>query len=387
MTTRILVAGGGTAGHVFPAIAVATELTRQADVEPVFVGVPDRLEARLVPRAGFRIHEIAAVSVPRRPSPRLLTVPFAVRRSVAECERILRDEQAAAVVTFGGYVSFPLDRAAKKLDLPLVIHEQNAVPGLTNRIASRWADRIAVTFPGSADRFPHPERCAVTGDPVREDLLALDRDADRVSARERFGLDPDVPTLLVFGGSQGARSLNRAVIDAHARWNVESLQVLHAAGRTLHDEAVEAWEPVRAARPGIHVEVVDFIDDMAQAYAAADVVVCRAGATSIAELTVLGLPAILVPYPHATGDHQTLNARALEQTGGAAVVEDRDLDGAALVSAAEPLLTETDHHARMAAASRAFGRPDAAANVARLVLELLERVAAGKGRPRKEKRR
>lgn len=375
MTTRILVAGGGTAGHVFPALAVAAELTRQADVEPVFVGVPDRLEARLVPQAGFRMHEIAAVSVPRRPSPALFRLPFAIKRSVRECEQILRDEQAAAVVTFGGYVSFPLDRAAQNLGLPLVIHEQNALPGLTNRIASRWADRIAVTFPGSADRFPHPERCAVTGDPVREDLLALDRDADRAGARERFGLDPAVPTLLVFGGSQGARSLNDAILDAHPRWEVESLQVLHAAGRNLHDDTVAAWEPVRAARPEIAVNVVDFIDDMAQAYAAADLVVCRAGATSIAELTVLGLPAVLVPYPHATGDHQTLNAQALEQTGAAILVADGDLDGATLVAAAQPLLTEPDRYTRMATAARAFGRPDAAANVARLVLELLDRAA------------
>ncbi|MEX2503472.1 MAG: undecaprenyldiphospho-muramoylpentapeptide beta-N-acetylglucosaminyltransferase [Egicoccus sp.] len=373
MTTRILVAGGGTAGHVFPAVAVATELTRQADVEPVFVGVPDRLEARLVPQAGFRMHEISAVSVPRRLSPALFKVPFAVKRAVAECEQILRDEQAAAVVTFGGYVSFPLDRAAKNLGLPLVIHEQNALPGLTNRIASRWAHRVAVTFPGSADRFPHPERCAVTGDPVREDLLALDRDADRPGARSRFDLDPEVPTLLVFGGSQGARTLNQAIVDAHPRWEVEALQVLHAAGRGQHDEAVAAWEPVKAQRPGIAVTVVDFIDDMAQAYAAADVVVCRAGATSIAELTVLGLPAVLVPYPHATGDHQTLNAEALEQTGAATMVADDDLDGATLVATAEPLLTDAQRYARMATASRAFGRPDAAANVARLVLELLDR--------------
>lgn len=376
MTTRILVAGGGTAGHVFPALAVATELTRQADVEPVFVGVPDRLEARLVPQAGFRMHEIQAVSVPRRPSPALFKVPFAVKRAVAECERILREEQAAAVVTFGGYVSFPLDRAAKNLGLPLVIHEQNALPGLTNRVASRWADRIAVTFPGSADRFPHPERCAVTGNPVREDLLGLDRDADRASARERFGLAADVPTLLVFGGSQGAGSVNRAIVDAHPRWDVEALQVIHAAGRGQHEQTAAAWEPVRAQRPEIAVDVVDFIDDMAQAYAAADVVVCRAGATSIAELTVLGIPAVLVPYPHATGDHQTLNAQALEQTGGATMIADGDLDGAALVAAAQPLLTDPAQHARMATASKTFGRPDAAANVARLVLELLDRADA-----------
>jgi UDP-N-acetylglucosamine--N-acetylmuramyl-(pentapeptide) pyrophosphoryl-undecaprenol N-acetylglucosamine transferase len=372
VTRTILVAGGGTAGHVFPAIAVAHELVRLADVEPVFIGVPDRLEARLVPEAGFRLHHVDAVSIPRRPSPQLFRVPGALRSAVRACERLAEEERAAAAVTFGGYVSFPVDRAAFKRQLPLVLHEQNAVPGLANRVAARWADRVAVTFPGSADHFRHPERCAVTGDPVRLEILELDRDARRLGARERFGLRPDVPTVLVFGGSQGARRINRAIIDAHARWTTDGLQVLHGAGRTLHDEAVEAWRPARAARPDLHVEIVDFIDDMAAAYAAADVVVCRAGATSIAELTVLGIPAVLVPYPHATGGHQTANARALEHAGGAVAVEDDELDGASLHAALAPLLNDPRRHAEVAAASKAFGRPDAATNVARLVLEQLD---------------
>jgi UDP-N-acetylglucosamine--N-acetylmuramyl-(pentapeptide) pyrophosphoryl-undecaprenol N-acetylglucosamine transferase len=372
VTRTILVAGGGTAGHVFPAIAVAHELVRQADVEPVFVGVPDRLEARLVPEAGFRLHHVDAVSIPRRLSPKLLRVPGALRSAVRACEQLIEEERAVGAVTFGGYVSFPVDRAAYKQQLPLVLHEQNAVPGLANRVAARWADRVAVTFPGSADRFRHPERCAVTGDPVRQEILDLDRDARRAAARERFGLHPDLPTVLVFGGSQGARTLNRAIVDAHGRWGSEQLQVLHAAGRSLYPEAARAWQQARASRSGLRVELLDFIDDMADAYAAADVVVCRAGATSIAELTVLGVPAVLVPYPHATGDHQTANARALEHAGGAVVVEDPELDGASLRAAVEPLLTDPTRHAEVASASRAFGRPDAASNVARLVLEQLD---------------
>jgi UDP-N-acetylglucosamine--N-acetylmuramyl-(pentapeptide) pyrophosphoryl-undecaprenol N-acetylglucosamine transferase len=372
VTRTVIVAGGGTAGHVFPAIAVAHELARLADVEPVFIGVPDRLEAKLVPEAGFRLHHVDAVSIPRRLSPRLLRVPGALRSAVRACEKLIDEERAVAAVTFGGYVSFPVDRAAWKQQLPLVLHEQNAVPGLANRVAARWADRVAVTFPGSADRFRHPERCAVTGDPVRQEILDLDRDERRAAARLRFGLRPNLPTLLVFGGSQGARSLNRAIVEAHRRWSSDEIQILHAAGRSLYPEAAKAWQEARSLRPGVHVELIDFIDDMADAYAAADVVVCRAGATSIAELTVLGLPAVLVPYPHATGDHQTANARALEHAGGAVVVEDVGLDGAALQAAVEPLLTDPSRHDEVAAASRAFGRPDAANNVARLVLEQLD---------------
>jgi UDP-N-acetylglucosamine--N-acetylmuramyl-(pentapeptide) pyrophosphoryl-undecaprenol N-acetylglucosamine transferase len=373
VTRRVLVAGGGTAGHVFPALAVARALVSAApDVEPVFVGVPDRLEADLVPAAGFRLHHVDAVSVPRRLSPRLLRIPGAVRAAVRRCEAIVDEEDALGVVTFGGYVSFPVSWAASRRQLPLVIHEQNAVPGLANRVASRWADRIAVTVPGSADGFRHAERTAVTGNPVRDEVLALDRSARRAEARERFGLRADLPTVLVFGGSQGARRLNRAIVDAHGRWGTDHLQILHATGRNLFDESAAAWERARTSVPGgPPSRLVDFIETMADAYAAADVVVCRAGATSIAELTVLGIPAVLVPYPHATGDHQTRNAEALARAGGAVAIPDDELDGARLVAAVEPLLTDPERHATVAAAARAFGRPDAATNVARLLLDLL----------------
>lgn len=368
MTTRVLIAGGGTAGHVFPALAVARELQRLADIEPVFVGVADRLEARLVPEAGFELRTVAAVPVPRRPSPALLRLPGAVRAAVRQCEAIAEEVDARAVASFGGYVSFPVSWAAGRRGLPLVVHEQNAAPGLANRLASRWAAHIAVSFPGSADRFRRRERCAVTGNPVRDDMLALDRGARRSQARERFGLVGDRPTLLVFGGSQGARSLNRAVIDAHAHWADADIQILHAAGRSLYGETATAWERARARASGPRVRLVDFIDDMGDAYAAADVVLCRSGATSIAELTALGLPAVLIPYPHATGDHQRHNAEALERIGAASVIPDDALTGSRLVEAVLPLLTDPTRHAEMAASARAFGRPDAATNVARLVL-------------------
>ncbi len=372
MTRTVLVAGGGTAGHVFPAIAVAKELVRlDPYVDPVFVGVPGRLEATLVPDAGFRLHLVDAVAVPRRPSLQLFRIPTVLRAAIRRCEAIVREESAGAAVTFGGYVAFPLDRAAWRTSLPLVIHEQNAVPGLANRVAGRWADRIALTFPGSAHRFRQAERCAVTGNPVREEVLALDRDARRAEARRHFGLEPDRPTLLVFGGSQGARTLNRAVAAAHERWTQSELQILHVAGQQLFGEAAASWQEPRSRRPDLTVRLMDFIDNMADAYAAADVVVCRAGATTIAELTVLGLPAVLVPYPHATADHQRENALALARTGAAAMIEDDELDGERLVATIEPWLSDPKAHAAMSVAARAFGRRDAAANVARLVLEQL----------------
>lgn len=378
MSRTILIAGGGTAGHVFPAVAVGRALVAaDSDVEVVFVGVDDRLEARLVPEAGFELVTIDAVSIPRKPSPRLLRVPGALRSGVRACRELITERHADVAVTFGGYVSFPLDRAAFREQLPLVIHEQNSVPGLTNRIAARWSDRVALTFPGSATRFSHPERCVVTGNPVRLDVLEMDRAAGRHAAREQFGLDPALPTVLVFGGSQGARSINQAVVEAHGHWQGRDVQLLHAAGGAGYVAATRGWEQARASHPeGPPAKLVEFIDDMAAAYAAADVVVCRAGATSIAELTVLGIPSVLVPYPHATADHQRENAHALARTGGAVVIDDDELSGASLVAAIGPLLDEPDRYATMARGARAFGRPDAASTVARLVLELAE-----EGRP------
>lgn len=409
MTRRVLVAGGGTAGHVFPALAVARELERLApDVEPVFVGTEDRLEGRVVPEAGYRLHHIDVLPLPRHLTMGLLKVPGALRTAGRRCIEIIREEDAVGAVTFGGYVSFPLDWACDRTLLPLVIHEQNSVPGLANRFAARWADAVAVSFPASAEHFPRPERVAVTGNPVREEILAAVDRLDRVSARRHFDLDPDRTTLLVFGGSQGARSLNQAVVDSHPRWSRPGdLQILHAAGQDLYDEAVAAWretrgggsgaewggsEPegdrdgdgsgpgrdrVRGAAPGGDrdpaVRCVDFIDEMASAYVAADVIVCRAGATSIAELTALGRPALLVPYPHATRDHQLHNARALETAGAATVIQDEDLTGEALVAAVEPWIVDDDRRRRAADMARAFGRRDAARNVARLLLEVLGR--------------
>lgn len=372
MTTRtVLIAGGGTAGHVFPAIAVANELCRLApDVRPLFVGTRDRLEGRLVPAAGYELHHVDVLPLPRRPSPAMLRVPAALRRAIVSVEQLAIEVGAQGAVTFGGYVSLPVSWAMARRQLPLVIHEQNAVPGLANRFAGRWASSIAVTFPGSADRFAQPDKVVVTGNPVRDDMLDLDLDARRSEARASFGLDPDTPTLLVFGGSQGARSLNRAVVRAHGLWSQpEQLQILHAAGSSLHGEAAAAWEKARAGTDGPRVRCVDFIEDMGAAYAASDIVVCRAGATSIAELTALGRPAVLVPYPHATRDHQMHNARALAQVGGAQVIDDSELTGRRLVDAVEPWIADADARASAARAARVFGRRDAAVQVARLALD------------------
>jgi UDP-N-acetylglucosamine--N-acetylmuramyl-(pentapeptide) pyrophosphoryl-undecaprenol N-acetylglucosamine transferase len=369
----VFIAGGGTGGHVVPSLAVASALRDlDAGLAVEFIGTAKGLESRLVPEAGWQLHTVAAVPLARRLSPALLRVPGVLLGATRQVRDLLRRRHAVAAVVFGGYVSVPLALAARRARIPLVVHEQNAVPGLANRLASRWAAAVAVTYPGQSFGKGTVE---VTGNPVRPGLDPQQLAGHRDEGLELFGLEPDRRTLLVFGGSQGARRINTAVVESATRWShPQRLQILHAAGRRDAAAVSADWERLRADTPAQAmplVRCVEFIDRMELAYAVADAVVCRAGASTLAELTVLGLPSVLVPYPHATADHQTANARALQAAGGALCVPDSELDAARLVAEAEPLLLDDERRHRMAEAARTFGRPDAARRVAQLVLGVM----------------
>lgn len=370
--TVVLLAGGGTAGHVTPALATA-EALRDHDPALVveFVGTATGLEAGMVPAAGWKLHHVEAAPLLRRLSPQTARLPFVVLRSARLLTRLIRRRSVAAACVFGGYVCGPLALAARWTGVPLLIHEQNAAPGLANRIAARWAWTVAVSVPGTQRHFPRSARTVVTGNPVRADLLRADLAALRPGAMAALGLRCDRPTVLAFGGSLGARRLNDALLQA--RWpDPAGVQLLHVAGARDHARVAAAWA---SADPALAVRCEAFLDDMAPAYAAADVVVCRAGASTIAELTVLGLPSVLVPYPHAAADEQTANARALVDAGAATMITDADLDGARLVAAVAPLLADDARRAAVATAARSLGRPDAAARLAELL------VAAAGSRP------
>lgn len=371
----VLIAGGGTGGHVFPSLAVGAALAEASHLQVEFVGTTNGLEASLVPAAGWRLHTVDTPPLARRLSPALLRVPGAVLAAVRQARAIIGERNAVAAVVFGGYVSVPLALAARWARIPLIVHEQNAVPGLANRMAGRWAAAVALTHEGTA--FGRG-RTVVTGNPVRPGLDPTAVVQGRAGALEHFDLDSDRSTLLVFGGSQGARRINTAVVESAGRWaDPQRLQILHATGRRDAAEMSSAWDAALAtAGAAPLVRCVDFIERMELAYAAADAVVCRAGASTLAELTVLGLPSVLVPYPHATADHQTANARSLERDGGAVVVPDDQFDAPRLVAEAEPLLLDEQRRTRMAAAARAAGRPDAAQRVAALVLSALGRTEA-----------
>jgi UDP-N-acetylglucosamine--N-acetylmuramyl-(pentapeptide) pyrophosphoryl-undecaprenol N-acetylglucosamine transferase len=363
-----LLAGGGTAGHVFPALALAGRLVREAH-EVCFAGTASGQEARLVPAAGFRFEEIEARPLERRVSVRALTAPIAAARSVGRVRPLAG--WADVVVGMGGYVSVPVAVAALRARRPLVLHEQNAVPGLANRILARPARTVALAFAEARRAFPRTTRTVVTGNPVRAAILEIPerRAALADEAVHELDLAADRRTVVVFGGSQGALHLNRAVADALGRLDRADLQVLVLTG-SAHVEATLASMPTTRSTL---VRVLGYLDRMELAYAVADLVVARSGATTVAELAVCGLPSILIPYPYATGRHQEANARALQRAGGATMLLDDELDGRVLAERIAWLLDHEDRLARMARGALGWARPDAADALADVV------VAAGGG--------
>jgi len=359
---RLVITGGGTGGHLYPGIAVAEVVqARVPGAEIRFIG-GTRLEARILPQAGWAFETVPARPLPRRPGPGQAAAMLVNLAGAAQAAGSLRRWRPNAVLATGGYVAGPVGLAAVMLRIPLVIQEQNALPGLANFWLGRWARAISV--PAPMPGFP-TERVVVTGVPVRPSILLGERGA----ARAAFGLDPDRLTILVLGGSQGAASLNRAISDAATLLMYERMQILHQTG-TEHLEWVrrEIGHREHVGPPVIRQVAVAFIERMGDAYAAADLVVCRAGASTLAEVTAWGLPAILVPYPHAAGGHQEANAQRIVEAQAAELISDADLTGLRLADLVSALARDPARLRSMAEASRRIGRPDAAERVVDLLL-------------------
>ena len=346
---------------MYPALTVAEQFAVGPDAV-TFVGTPDGLEARIVPAAGVAFRPLAASGFDRARPWTLVTSSLRIAASTLRAWRWLGAERPDAVVGFGGYVSIPVGLAAAARRVPLVLHEQNSVPGIANRFLSRFAAAVAVTYQESASRLAHPDRAVLTGNPVRRAVL----DASRDAGRQALGLAAEAPVLLVFGGSRGARHLNTALLGLRDRLvAIPDLEIIHVAGKAEASSVCAALYKAGGDCGG-RWRVLEYLDDMGSALAACDLVVARAGATSIAEITALGLPSVLIPYPFATDDHQTKNAQALVAHGAAEVISDADLDGQRFGDVVVGLLGDEEARATMSAASRALGRPDAAARVADL---------------------
>jgi UDP-N-acetylglucosamine--N-acetylmuramyl-(pentapeptide) pyrophosphoryl-undecaprenol N-acetylglucosamine transferase len=352
---KAVLAGGGSAGHVSPLLALADRLVADdPSTEIVALGTETGLESRLVPARGYRLHPIPKVPLPRRPSLNLLRLPANLRRAVREARNAIDGLGADVVVGFGGYVAAPAYLAARQAKVPIVVHEQNSRPGFANRLGARLTRSVAVSFPGT------PLRHAVrTGLPLRAEIVTLNTVAVRPAARAAFGLDAARRTLLVFGGSLGAQRLNQVLPALAPELAAAGVQVLHVAG-TGKSVAVT---PSRGAPP---YTVVEYVDHMELAYAAADLVVGRAGANTVSELTALGLPAIYVPLPIGNGE-QRLNVEPVVAAGGGLMVADADLTPEWLRANLLPLLADADRRRTMGEAARGFGRLDADRALADLV--------------------
>jgi UDP-N-acetylglucosamine--N-acetylmuramyl-(pentapeptide) pyrophosphoryl-undecaprenol N-acetylglucosamine transferase len=358
----VMIMAGGTGGHVFPGLAVA-EALRARSVGVVWLGTRLGLEARLVPPHGIEIEWISIAGLRGKGAGAWLAAPFRLALAFGQALAALRRRRPSAVIGLGGFVSGPGGIAARLTRRPLLIHEQNAVAGTANRALARFASRIYEAFPGS---FPAGLPAEWIGNPVRASIAALPPPAERFAARAGAR-----PRLLVLGGSQGARALNRvlpaalALLDASAR-----PEVRHQAG------SAQAETAAGYAEAGVEARVDAFIDDMAEAYSWADFVVARAGALTISELAAAGLGALLVPYPHATDDHQTSNAAHMVEAGAALTIPERELDAEGLARELGPITTDRARLLAMAEAARGMARPGAAERLANACIEVAERRGA-----------
>ncbi len=358
-TVSVVLAGGGTAGHIEPAMALADALS---DLHPgiriTALGTARGLETRLVPERGYALELVTPVPLPRKPNTDLLRLPWRVRRSIRQARAVLDSVAADVVVGFGGYVAVPAYLAARSARVPVVVHEANARAGLANRLGARFARRVLAAVPGSGLRGAE-----VVGMPLRASITDLDRSALRAEARAHFGFADDARVLLVFGGSQGAASINRAVSAAAAGLAGAGISVLHAHGpkNTLELPAPRPGDPPYVAVP--------YLTRMDLAYAAADLAICRSGAMTVAEVSAVGLPAVYVPLPIGNGE-QRLNALPVVEAGGGLLVADTDLSPAYIGTEVVRLLNDRPRLAGMTAAAAGVGHRDAARRIAEVVLQV-----------------
>lgn len=361
-----LLAGGGTAGHVNPLLATAAQL-RERGAQVLVLGTHEGLEDRLVPAAGFELRYIPKVPLPRKPSTDFLRLPGRLREAIDGAKAAIEENESDVVVGYGGYVSLPAYWAAKSMGVPVVIQEQNARPGIANKLGAKQAVALGLSFPDTPLQARHGVT-EVTGMPLRAAITTLARSRQdpiqraqlRQQGAKELGLDPQLPTVLVTGGSLGALSLNRAVAQAYRDYQGQ-VQVLHLTGKGKSEQVLQLLEGADTT----HYHVLEYLDDMEYAYAAADAVICRSGAGTVSELTAVGLPALYVPLPIGNGE-QRLNAAAVVAAGGGKLVADDKLNASHIAD----LFNLTNNTRRLEVASHAAascGNPDGTAKFVDLI--------------------
>lgn len=359
---RVIISGGGTGGHIFPAIAIARAIQQaKPEAEILFVGAEGKMEMEKVPAAGYRIIGLPIAGIQRRLTWKNLLVPFKVFASLWKARKIIREFRPDVAVGVGGYASGPLLRVAAASGVKTLIQEQNSFPGITNKLLAPKVDKICVAYEGLEKFFPR-EKILLTGNPVRSEVAMIDGKKERAMAH--FGLDRDKKTLLVIGGSLGARTINHAIDQNAEVFDKKGIQVIWQTGKPYFDQAKSRAQHV----PSLHV--FDFIREMDLAYAAADMIVSRAGAMSISELCLVKKPAIFIPSPNVSEDHQTKNAMALVDRGAALLVKDAEATSK-LADVVIELNADAESAGKLAANIALLGKPDASSHIAREVISLV----------------
>ncbi|WP_026880084.1 undecaprenyldiphospho-muramoylpentapeptide beta-N-acetylglucosaminyltransferase [Hymenobacter norwichensis] len=360
---KVIISGGGTGGHIFPAVAIANELRRrQPDAEILFVGANGRMEMTRVPEAGYQIVGLDITGLQRSLTPQNLLFPIRVMRAVRKAGKLIEKFRPDVVVGVGGYASAPVLLAATSRGIPSLIQEQNSYAGLVNKLLSRRVDKICVAYE-SMDKFFPSEKLVLTGNPVRTEIAS----GNRAEALQFFGLNPDKPVLLVIGGSLGARTLNQATVAALPRLKAAGVQVLWQTGKLYYPEAAQHAAPFAAD----NLKALEFVQRMDLAYAAADVVVSRAGALSVSELCLTAKPSILVPSPNVAEDHQTKNAMALVRKEAALLVSDAEAP-AKLYDTALALLQNPAQQQQLTANVQQLAYPAATTTIVDELLKLVD---------------
>jgi UDP-N-acetylglucosamine--N-acetylmuramyl-(pentapeptide) pyrophosphoryl-undecaprenol N-acetylglucosamine transferase len=363
---KVIVTGGGTGGHIYPALAIADTLrSRDKDGQILYIGTAGGLESRLVPERGCRFKAIRVKGFRRRLSIDTVKTTMELFKGLIDAGRIIREFKPDVVVGTGGYVAGPVLMAAHLLGIPTVIHEQNVLPGATNRILGRFADAVAVGFEEAVKYFGRKDRVFVTGNPIRKEITT----GSRTEALREFGFVPGEPVVLSFGGSKGSVKLNRAMAEVIARLSAAGgFQLLHTTGEDHYNAFLEDLGK-RGVRVGASksIKVLPYLHRMHQGLAAADLVIASAGAITIAEITAVGAPALLIPKSYVAGNHQEYNARALEERGAAVVLTEKELDGDALYNMVSKLVGSRQRLESMKKASKKLGKIDAAEKICDII--------------------
>jgi UDP-N-acetylglucosamine--N-acetylmuramyl-(pentapeptide) pyrophosphoryl-undecaprenol N-acetylglucosamine transferase len=368
---RIIMSGGGTGGHIYPAITIIRELQRKVkSCEVLFIGTRQGLEADIIPKEGINIQFIDICGFERKFSFKNIQTILKTMGSVWQSQKIIRKFKPDIVIGTGGYVCGPVLLAASLIGIPTMIQEQNVIPGITNKILSRFVDKIALGFVEAGRYFPNQSKVFFSGNPIRQEVIS----AERTESIVALDLDPTKRTILISGGSRGARSINQAMLQVHQFFaGNKDIQLLHVTGQSEYNGIVGNFNQsgIDLTTAG-NIIIKPYLYNMPQALAAADLAVFRAGAIGLAELTARGIPSILVPYPYAAENHQEFNARAMEQQGAAILVRDVDLNGEVLIKTINELTCNPQKLDDMAIASKKIGRPEAAKSIADMALNLIK---------------